>query len=99
MTKEKQEEMEIHQLWMKGYDQLFTARHHGTDLPHYFIQFRENGLDDETIAAAFSVPVDDVDHDIKIYTEATEIMKKSNKLAEAWISKNGHSPLLEGYDE
>lgn len=94
------EEIRIHKLWMTGYDLLFKARHHGMkNLPNQFIDFRERGLDDETIAAALDVPVEDVNHDIEIYTEAIAIMKHSDELASEWISKNGTSPLLEGYDE
>lgn len=93
------EEVEIHKLWWAGQKRLHDAFHHESRLSEHFINFRNNGLDDETIAAAFSVPVEDVSHDIRIYDEGLAMMKESNAQAAAWVAKNGPSPLLAGYDD
>lgn len=92
-------ELEIHHLWWSGYNRLSDARHHSAGYSQHFTNFHDKGLDDETIAAAFSVPVEDVTHDIEIYTEAIALMKHSNELAAKWVAENGPSSLLEGYDE
>lgn len=92
------EELEIHDLWTKGYvivKECLSPCHQSD----YFLKFERNGLSAETIAAAFELPVEYVEHDLLKLAEGTALMQESYRLSEAWIEKNGTSPLLEGYDD
>lgn len=92
------EEERIHAMWLEG-DKLVNSVRSSLLVAMSFAQFRENGLSDETIAAAFSAVVEDVSHDIDCIERGAQLCGKANRLGEAWIAKNGTSPLLEGYDE
>lgn len=55
---------------------LARIRHPGNMQPIYFKRFRQSGLSDETIAAGFNVPVEDVDHDIRLIEQADIFLKE-----------------------
>lgn len=55
---------------------LAGIRHPGNMQPIYFKRFRQSGLSDEMIAAGFDVPVEDVDHDIRLIEQADILLKK-----------------------
>lgn len=81
------EEEAFDKLWWEGQNLLTQARHYGSRISEHFISFHENGLDTETIAAAFSVPVEDVIHDIDVYNRGLKMMKTAAEMAEVWDAK------------
>lgn len=99
MASKEEEAAEINRLWWNGHSRLRDAFHYEDCLAEHFVNFRNNGLDDETIAMAFSVPVEDVRHDIRVYDEGLTMKKESDRRAAAWVAKNGPSSLLGGYVE
>lgn len=58
---------------------LAEIRHPGNMQPIFFKRLRQNGLSDEMIAAGFDVPVEDIDHDIRLIEKADILLKEKGE--------------------